>query len=128
MCPWWWAGSAPETDVDYLFLQIGVGRAEVSDRQNRGNLLAGVGPFAVERGLVAARDGRTPVRIKMVNSGDHATVTVPTLDRRVDYTGSAEISGVPGSAAPLVIGFQQGSGPLLPTGRARDVIDSTPVT
>ncbi|MFD8336174.1 4-oxalomesaconate tautomerase [Streptomyces solisilvae] len=122
------ASQDPETDVDYLFLQIGVDRAEVSDRQNCGNLLAGVGPFAVERGLVAARDGRTPVRIRMVNSGDHATVTVPTPDRRVDYTGSAEISGVPGSAAPMVISFQQGGGPLLPTGHARDLIDGTPVT
>ncbi|MFD5384208.1 PrpF domain-containing protein [Streptomyces sp. NPDC127074] len=117
-----------DADVDYLFLQVGVDRAEVSDRQNCGNLLAGVGPFAVERGLVAARDERTPVRIRMVNSGDHATVTVSTPGGRVDYTGSAEISGVPGSAAPLVIAFQQGSGPLLPTGRARDVIDGTPVT
>ncbi|WP_262701079.1 MULTISPECIES: 4-oxalomesaconate tautomerase [Streptomyces] len=122
------AAQGPDADVDYLFLQLGVDKAEVSDRQNCGNLLAGVGPFAVERGLVAARDGRTPVRIRMVNSGDHATVTVPTPDRRVDYTGSAEIAGVPGSAAPMVIGFEQGGGPLLPTGHARDLIDGTPVT
>ncbi|GAA1102729.1 4-oxalomesaconate tautomerase [Streptomyces javensis] len=122
------AARGPDADVDYLFLQLGVDKAEVSDRQNCGNLLAGVGPFAVERGLVTARDGRTPVRIRMVNSGDHATVTVPTPDGRVDYTGSAEISGVPGSAAPLVIGFEQGSGPLLPTGHPRDVIGGTPVT
>ncbi|MGW5446960.1 4-oxalomesaconate tautomerase [Streptomyces asiaticus] len=122
------AAQDPDADVDYLFLQLGVDKAEVSDRQNCGNLLAGVGPFAVERGLVTARDGRTPVRIRMVNSGDHATVIVPTPDGRVDYTGSAEISGVPGSAAPMVIGFERGSGPLLPTGHARDVIDGTPVT
>ncbi|MBB4788270.1 4-oxalomesaconate tautomerase [Streptomyces rapamycinicus] len=122
------AARGPDTDVDYLFLQLGVDKADVSDRQNCGNLLAGVGPFAVERGLVAARDGRTPVRIRMVNSGDHATVTVPTPDGRVDYTGSAEIAGVPGSAAPMVIGFEQGGGPLLPTGHARDLIDGTPVT
>ncbi|MEU4892986.1 4-oxalomesaconate tautomerase [Streptomyces sp. NPDC044780] len=122
------ASQDPDADVDYLFLQLGVDKAEVSDRQNCGNLLAGVGPFAVERGLVAAEDGRTPVRIRMVNSGDLATATVATPDRRVDYTGSAEISGVPGSAAPIVIAFAQGSGPLLPTGRARDLIDGTPVT
>ena len=39
----------PDADVDYLFLQVGVDQATVSDRQNCGNLLAGVGPFAVER-------------------------------------------------------------------------------
>lgn len=77
------ASGSPDTDVDYLVLQIGVGRAEVSDRQNCGNLLAGVGPFAVGRGLTAPGDGRTAVRIRMVDSGDHATATFPTPDGRV---------------------------------------------
>ncbi|WP_457778632.1 PrpF domain-containing protein [Streptomyces mirabilis] len=119
---------SPDAQVDYLFLQVGVDRAEVSDRQNCGNLLAGVGPFAVERGLVAARDGHTSVRIRMVNSGDHATATFPTPDRRVSYAGPAEISGVPGTAAPVVIEFERGSNPLLPTGHARDIVADTAVT
>nr|PPQ62385.1 4-oxalomesaconate tautomerase [Streptomyces sp. QL37] len=118
----------PDADVDYLFLQVAVDAAEVSDRQNCGNLLAGIGPFAVERGLVAAGDGQTSVRIRMVNTGDLATATFPTSGGRVDYTGTARISGVPGSAAPVVIEFAQGDSPLLPTGRARDVIAGTPVT
>ncbi|MFJ8863517.1 4-oxalomesaconate tautomerase [Streptomyces sp. NPDC102451] len=118
----------PDIDVDYLFLQVGVDTAEVSDRQNCGNLLAGVGPFAVERGLVAAADGRTSVRIRMVNTGDLATASFPTPGGRVDYTGPARISGVPGAAAPVVIGFAPGDNPLLPTGRACDVIAGTPVT
>ncbi|WP_329206207.1 4-oxalomesaconate tautomerase [Streptomyces sp. NBC_01696] len=118
----------PDVDVDYLFLQVGVDTAEVSDRQNCGNLLAGVGPFAVERGLVAAGDGRTSVRIRMVNTGDLATASFPTPGGRVDYTGPARISGVPGTAAPVVIEFARGGSPLLPTGRARDVIAGTEVT
>ncbi|MET7448239.1 4-oxalomesaconate tautomerase [Streptomyces sp. NPDC005508] len=118
----------PDVDVDYLFLQVGVDTAEVSDRQNCGNLLAGVGPFAVERGLVAAGDGRTSVRIRMVNTGDLATASFPTPGGRVDYTGPARLSGVPGTAAPVVIEFARGGSPLLPTGRARDVIAGTEVT
>ncbi|MFE7074061.1 4-oxalomesaconate tautomerase [Streptomyces sp. NPDC057620] len=118
----------PEADVDYLFLQIGVEKPEVSDRQNCGNLLAGVGPFAVERGLVAADGDRTSVRIRMLNTGDLAVAEFPTPGGRVDYSGSAEISGVPGSAAPVVIEFPPGTGPLLPTGRARDLVAGTPVT
>ncbi|MFE9366858.1 4-oxalomesaconate tautomerase [Streptomyces sp. NPDC006978] len=118
----------PDVDVDYLFLQVGVDTAEVSDRQNCGNLLAGVGPFAVERGLVAAGDGRTSVRIRMVNTGGLATASFPTPGGRVDYTGPARISGVPGTAAPVVIEFARGGSPLLPTGRARDVIAGTEVT
>ncbi|MEU9184389.1 4-oxalomesaconate tautomerase [Streptomyces sp. NPDC048484] len=122
------ASADPETDVDYLFLQVGVGKPEVSGRQNCGNLLAGVGPFAVERGLVAPDGDRTSVRIRMLNTGDLAVAEFPTPGGSVDYSGSAEISGVPGSAAPVVIEFPQGAGPLLPTGRARDIVADTPVT
>ncbi|MFC5212690.1 4-oxalomesaconate tautomerase [Streptomyces coerulescens] len=118
----------PRADVDYLFLQVAVDRVEVSDRQNCGNILAGVGPFAVERGLVPAGEEATSVRIRMVNSGDLATATFPTPGGRVEYTGDAEISGVPGSAAPVVIEFPPGAGKLLPTGRVRDTLDGTTVT
>ncbi|MGW3851825.1 4-oxalomesaconate tautomerase [Streptomyces fagopyri] len=122
------ASAGPETDVDYLFLQVGVDRPEVSDRQNCGNLLAGVGPFAVERGLVEAGEERTSVRIRMVNSGDLAVATFATPGGRVDYTGPAEISGVPGTAAPVVVEFPPGPRPLLPTGHARDLAAGIPVT
>lgn len=122
------ASADPEADVDYLFLQVAVERPEVTDRQNCGNLLAGVGPFAVERGLVAPGDDETSVRIRMLNTGELAIASFPTPGRRVDYTGTAEISGVPGTAAPVVIEFPQGANPLLPTGRIRDVIAGAEVT
>jgi 4-oxalomesaconate tautomerase len=115
-------------DVDYLFLQVGVGEATVSDRQNCGNLLAGVGPFAVERGLA----DKAPVRIHMVNSGSVATATFPGADGVVDYTGDTAIAGVPGTAAAVVLDFAgtEGSatGALLPTGNVRDVIEGIGVT
>jgi 4-oxalomesaconate tautomerase len=118
--------------VDYLFLQLGVEEATVSDRQNCGNLLAGIGPFAVERGLIAADRERTSVRIHMVNSGSVATATFPTPAGIVDYDGDTGISGVPGTAAPIMLDFArtEGSacGALLPTGRVRDVIDGVEVT
>ncbi|MFC4472217.1 4-oxalomesaconate tautomerase [Streptomyces xiangluensis] len=122
------ASADPEVDVDYLFLQVGVGTGEVSGRQNCGNLLAGVGPFAVERGLVAPADGETSVRIRMLNTGELATATFPTPGGRVDYTGSAEISGVPGTAAPVTIAFLPGRSPVLPTGKIRDTLAGTSVT
>ena len=115
-------------DLDYLFLQVGVGEATVSDRQNCGNLLAGVGPFAVERGLA----DKAPVRIHMVNSGSVATATFPGADGVVDYTGDTAIAGVPGTAAAVVLDFAgtEGSatGALLPTGNVRDVIEGIGVT
>ncbi|MFI8092466.1 4-oxalomesaconate tautomerase [Streptomyces sp. NPDC086080] len=118
----------PDADVDYLFLQVAVDTPEVTDRQNCGNLLAGVGPFAVERGLVPAGDDETSVRIRMLNTGERAVATFPTPSGRVDHTGDAGISGVPGTAAPVVIEFPQAHRPLLPTGNVRDTIAGTEVT
>lgn len=122
----------PGADVDYLFLQLGVDEPTVSDRQNCGNILAGVGAFAVERGLVPAGDEQTGVRIRMVNSDSVAVATFPTPGGRVDYRGDTAISGVPGTAAPVTLSFAgtEGSatGRLLPTGRVRDTIDGIDVT
>jgi 4-oxalomesaconate tautomerase len=122
----------PEADVDYLFLQLGVDQPTVSDKQNCGNVLAGVGPFAVERGLVPAGDGETSVRIRMVNSDSVAVATFPTPGGRVEYRGDVEIAGVPGTAAPVVLAFTdtEGSatGALLPTGHVRDTVEGVEVT
>lgn len=119
-------------DVDYLFLQVFVDKAVVSDGQNCGNILAGVGPFALERGLVEATGETTDIRIHMLNTGQIATATVSTPDGKVCYTGSASIDGVPGSAAPIPIFFQDTAGStcgaLLPSGNAVDQIDGHAVT
>jgi 4-oxalomesaconate tautomerase len=119
-------------DVDYLFLQVFVDQPIVTDAQNCGNILAGVGPFAIERGLVEARSGETPVTIFMENSGQVAAVRVATPGGRVTYDGDAHIDGVPGSAAPIPVTFRDTAGStcgaLLPTGRARDEINGVAVT
>jgi len=121
-----------EADVDYLFLQVVVDQAIVSDSQNCGNILAGVGPFAIEHGLVAGDDGVTTVRIRMLNSGGIAVVQVMTPGGRPTYEGKASIDGVPGTAAPIMIDFADvaGSncGALLPTGRVVDEVEGTEVT
>jgi 4-oxalomesaconate tautomerase len=119
-------------DVDYLFLQVAVDKALVSDGQNCGNILAGVGPFAIERGLVAPEEGVTTVRIRMLNSDGIAVVRVETPGGQVSYDGEARIDGVPGTAAPVMIDFVDvaGStcGALLPTGNVVDDIDGVQVT
>jgi len=119
-------------DVDYLFLQVAVDRADVSDGQNCGNILAGVAPFAIERGLVAAHDGQTRVAIYMANTGQTAIATVETPGGVPTYAGAASIDGVPGTAAAVALEFvgTAGStcGALLPTGNAVDVIEGVEVT
>src|SRR5262245_27462747 len=122
----------PDADVDYLFLQVAVDKAEVSDSQNCGNLLAGVGPWAIENGLVPATGNVTPVRIHMVNSGSVAVAYVQTPQGLVEYEGDARIDGVPGTAAPIPLEFLNvaGSscGALLPTGAPVDVVEGIKVT
>ena len=119
-------------DVDYLFLQVFVDQAIVSDAQNCGNILAGVGPFAIERGLVAAADGETRVTISMENTGQIAVATVQTPGGMVTYSGEAKIDGVPGSHAPVPLEFRDTAGSscgaLLPTGNAVDVVEGVRVT
>ncbi len=121
-----------DADVDYLFLQVSVDQALVSDGQNCGNILAGVGPFAIERGLVEAQDGQTRVSIFMANTGQIAVARVETPGGLVTYVGDARIDGVPGTSAPVPITFVDTAGSscgaLLPTGKAVDVIDGIACT
>jgi len=122
----------PGIDVDYLFAQVSIDRPLVDVTPNCGNMLAGVGPFAVERGLVAATDPVTLVRIYMVNTGNIAVSHVPTPGGEVAYAGNASIAGVPGTAAAIRIDFLDTAGSvcgaLLPTGHARDDIDGIAAT
>jgi 4-oxalomesaconate tautomerase len=94
-----------DADVDYLFLQVVVDKAEVSDSQNCGNILAAVGPLSIENGLVAVAGESTPVRIHMINTASLAVAHVPTPRGAVEYEGSARIDGVPGQAAAIPIDF-----------------------
>jgi 4-oxalomesaconate tautomerase len=119
-------------DVDYLFLQVQVDAARVSAGQPCGNLLAGVGPFAAERGLVEPAGGATTVRIRMVNTGALALARFATPAGRVSYAGDTTVSGVPFPAAEVALTFAdtEGSvcGRLLPTGQVRDEVDGVAIT
>jgi 4-oxalomesaconate tautomerase len=119
-------------DVDYLFLQVFVDQAIVTETQNCGNILAGVGPFAIERGLVEALNGETSVAIYMENTGQVAVAKVQTPGGVVTYCGDAQIDGVPGTHAAIPLEFRDTAGSscgaLLPTGNAVDVVNGIPVT
>ncbi len=117
----------PGADVDYLFLQVSPTERRVTTTQNCGNILAGVGPFAIERGLVKAAEDQTAVRVFMVNSGNLCELTVSTPGSRVEYEGDTRIDGVPGPAAAIACDYfdLEGStcGALLPTGNLIDEFD-----
>lgn len=119
-------------DVDYLFLQVFVDQALVSAAQNCGNILAGVGPFAIERGLVAATGDETRVTIFLENTGQAAVATVQTPGGVVAYAGDAAIDGVPGTHAPIPTEFRDTAGSscgaLLPSGQVVDIVNGVAVT
>jgi 2-methylaconitate cis-trans-isomerase PrpF len=122
----------PGCDVDYLFAQVGVGQRSVDTRPNCGNMLSGVAPFAIEQGLVTARDGETTVRVFNVNTGSRIDVTVLTPGGKVSYDGNTRIDGVAGTAAPIRLNFLDAwgaiTGSLFPTGKRIDTIDGVEVT
>jgi 4-oxalomesaconate tautomerase len=114
----------PGVDLDYLFLQVAVDEPVVADLQTCGNMLAAVGPFAVERGLLPATGDRTTARIRLVNTGDLAIETFPTADGMPVYDGNTAIDGVPGTAAAIEIemGDESTAKELLPTGNLVDQV------
>ncbi len=122
----------PGIDIDYLFAQIAVGEGGVDTAPNCGNMLAGVGPFAIERGLVRAADPQTTVRIFNVNTGKVIEAVIQTPGGSVTYDGDARIDGVPGHGAPIVLNFLDAAGAktgkLLPTGQPIDLIDGIEVS
>jgi len=122
----------PGIDVEFLFAQVLIDQPVVDISPNCGNMLAGVGPFAIERGLVVASDPATRVSIYMLNTGNLALATVPTPGGEVRYEGTTAIAGVPGTAAAITIDFLDTAGSvcesLLPTGRTRDRIEGVDVS
>ncbi len=119
-------------DVDYLFAQVSIDQAIVDTGPSCGNILSGVGPFAIDEGLVEAQDGETLVRIRNVNTDSRIDAVVKTPGGEVEYEGDAFIDGVPGTAAPIMLRFMgvDGSktGAILPTGHALEEINGVDVT
>src|SRR5437868_9851976 len=116
----------PGADVDYLFAQVNVRWRTVDTSPNCGNMLAGVGPFALEAGLVKPQGDCSVVKIHNINTGKLIEARVQTPSGRVRYDGDTVIDGVPGAAAPIHLAFLNAAGSktgkLLPTGKPVDTI------
>ena len=117
----------PGVDIDYLFAQVAVDRALVDYGSNCGNLTAAVGPFAVDEGLVPAADGEAALTLHNCNLDQRIESRFAVHDGRVLVEGRAVLDGVAGQSAPIRLSFLEPGGAvtgrLLPTGRARDVLD-----
>ena len=116
-----------DADVDYTFAQVSVDKPLVSYKGNCGNISSGVGPFAIERGLLKAKEGMTPVRIYNTNTDKIIVAEVETKNGQVVYQGNFAIAGVPGTASPIKLKFMDPAGTLgrglLPTGKIIDHLE-----
>jgi len=119
-------------DIDYLFIQVLIGKGQLGIVQNCGNILAGVLPFAIETGMFPATENYTTAVIQMLNSNSLCEVTIETPDKIVNYKGAAKVDGVPGTGAPVICNYLnvagKNCGGLLPTGNSKDVVDGIEVT
>ncbi len=119
--------SRPDADVDYTFCQVSFDTAFVDYRGNCGNISSGVGPFAIDEGLVAPVEPITTVRINMTNSQRILVAEVPVKDGKAMVDGDFAIDGVPGTGAKIAMDWSDVvggiTGKLLPTGNAKDTIE-----
>lgn len=122
----------PDADIDYLFIQVNPESDIVDYSSNCGNMLSAVGPFALEMGLVPAKDPQTTARIYNINTDSVIEVILQTPEGGITYEGDAAIDGVPGTAAAVRQNFAGSvgskTGKLFPTGRKTEIIDGIEVT
>lgn len=116
-----------DADVEYTFAQVGIDRDIVDFGGNCGNISSGVGPFAIDAGLVKAVEPITTVRIYQTNTDRILTAEVPVKDGKAQAEGNFHIDGVPGTGAKITMDFSStvgsATGKLLPTGNVIDYIE-----
>jgi 2-methylaconitate cis-trans-isomerase PrpF len=114
-----------DADVDYTFGQVGIDTDIVDYKGNCGNISSAVGPFAIDDGIVQAKDGIATVRIHMTNTGRLLLAEVPVKDGKALVDGNFSIDGVPGAGAKIAMDWYDSAGgltgKLLPSGNAADV-------
>lgn len=119
-------------DIDYFFAQVSVETQLVDFKPTCGNILSGVGPAALEMGLMPAKEGITEVKIRSVNTGARVLARIQTPGAEVSYDGTTQIDGVPGCAAPVELNFMDvagsSTGAFLPTGQPQDTVEDVQVT
>lgn len=122
----------PWADIDYFFAQVSVEDRLVDFKPTCGNILSGVGPAAIEMGLVPAQERKTSVNIRAVNTDAKVAAVVQTPGGTVSYEGKAQIDGVPGTSAPVALQFMETvggvTGAFLPTGNLIDTLDGIAIT
>lgn len=123
---------AEEADLDYLFVQVMIGKGKVTTSQNCGNILAGVPIFGIVSGMIKANNGMTTTRVNMLNKGGLCEVSLETPNRVINYEGNTKVDGVPKTGSPILCNYLglagSNCGALLPTGNPTDIVNDKAIT
>lgn len=118
--------SVPGADIDYTFAQAELDKDVIDYTGNCGNISAGVGPFALDAGLVRPGETETEIRIHNTNTSKIIVARVPTRNGRARVQGDFAIAGVPGTGAEIFLDYRMTAGAktgkILPTGNRTDVL------
>ncbi len=121
-----------DCDIDFLFIQVVVGENRVDSSPNCGNILSGVGVFAIENKMILPTEDTTTIKVNMINSNNICELVMQTPNKKLKFDGEAKIDGVPGTSAPIICNYLDvaGSvcGSLFPTGNKKDLINGINVT
>lgn len=119
-------------DIDFLFVQVVVGENRVDSSPNCGNILSGVGVFAIENKMVLPTEDMTTIKVNMINSNNICELVMQTPNKKLKFDGDARIDGVPGTSAPIICNYLDvaGSvcGSLFPTGNKKDIVNDIDIT
>ena len=117
-----------DADVDYTFGQVSFETSFIDYKSNCGNISAGVGPYAINKGLVLPKEPYTVVRIHQVNTNRIIKAKVKVKDGKAEFDGDCFIDGVRTSGSPIELDFSDSigaiTGKLLPTGNVIDIINT----
>ena len=120
------ASERKDADVNYTFGAVDINEPIVDYKANCGNISSGVGPFAIDEGLVKAKGPETVVRIYNTNTKKILKAYVSTYGGKTKYLGDYAIDGVPGTSAKILLDYSETAGAvtgkLLPTGHPTDSV------
>ncbi len=121
-----------EADLDYLFLQVMIGKGKTTTSQNCGNILAGVPIYGIASGMTKATNGMTTTKVNMLNKGGLCEVIIETPNGEISYEGDAKVDGVPNTGSPILCNYLglagSNCGALLPTDNPKDIVNDIEIT
>lgn len=100
-------------DINYEFVQVGIEQEIVDFKGTCGNLMAAVGAFAVDEGLVERREPITNVKVYNTNINKVLSINVPVIDDQAQVQGNYQMAGLSKKGAKITIDILEPGGGIV---------------